>query len=499
MSQRPWGGWGAAEPSLGTIGGNVPKPQPGGGLLGGWAGGPDQQPGGALGGWSVGPGQTAQSPGQATPRPGPGGTAPAPGGGMLGGLLGQVQQNLSTPLTFQGSPGGAAPSIASTASSERIAPGHTVSAPSSDPMIAAPDDVEQIAASQQGQYGAPKPMGALVFDPESGRYIPSPDPSGWAQQGNELEQATFQRGLNRINPGLEQQQNALSQRLVNQGLPIGSEAYNDALNRLDQSQGDQRENLALSSIGAGRQEQGRLFGQDLASRQFGAGEEGRQFAERLGATQFNADERGRQFGQEFAGQQFQSSEAARQFAELMAGQAQTSGINMGNRRFSADEAGRGFDQNYASKQFSAAEQARSFQEQLASQGQFFNQNRALDSFRQAQANTQASGSNAARSQGIREQMLLRQQPLNELSQLLALSGGAPSAPQFGQTPQFPVIPGDYQGQVNLNYAQESQNYQNAPPNPWLGAAGGIAQAAIPFIPGLGIPLSAGLAAGSAAT
>ena len=37
------------------------------------------------------------------------------------------------------------------------------------------------------------------------------------------------------------------------------------------------ENLALSSVGAGRQEQGRLFNQDLSSRQFGSGEAGRQF------------------------------------------------------------------------------------------------------------------------------------------------------------------------------------------------------------------------------
>ena len=41
------------------------------------------------------------------------------------------------------------------------------------------------------------------------------------------------------------------------------EAYNQELNRFDRSRGDQLENLALSSVGAGRQEQGRLFGQDF--------------------------------------------------------------------------------------------------------------------------------------------------------------------------------------------------------------------------------------------
>ena len=57
----------------------------------------------------------------------------------------------------------------------------------------------------------------------------------------------------------------MAQRLQNQGLPVGSEAYNQELNRFDRSRGDQLENLALSSVGAGRQEQGRLFGQDLSS------------------------------------------------------------------------------------------------------------------------------------------------------------------------------------------------------------------------------------------
>ena len=102
----------------------------------------------------------------------------------------------------------------------------------------------------------------------------------------------------------------------------------------------------------------------------------------------------------------------------------------------------------------------------------------MDQLRQSQANAQASGARAARQQGIWEQMTMRQQPLNELTQLLALSGGAPTQPQFGQTPQFPVIPGDYQGQVNNNYGQESQNWQNPPQNPWLGLAGGLGGAAI---------------------
>ena len=138
------------------------------------------------------------------------------------------------------------------------------------------------------------PSQTQQFDPNSGRYFGAPN-RDFAGQGASLEQATFQRGLNRINPQMEEQRAAMAQRLQNQGLPVGSEAYNQELNRFDRSRGDQLENLALSSVGAGRQEQGRLFGQDLASGQFNASEARRQFGERLGATAFNAGEQGRGF------------------------------------------------------------------------------------------------------------------------------------------------------------------------------------------------------------
>ena len=82
-----------------------------------------------------------------------------------------------------------------------------------------------------------------------------------------LEQATYQRGMNLLQPGFDRQQNDLATNLANRGIPLNSEAYNDALNRLDRSQGGQLENLALSSVGAGRAEQSRLFGLEQSGRQ----------------------------------------------------------------------------------------------------------------------------------------------------------------------------------------------------------------------------------------
>ncbi len=88
-----------------------------------------------------------------------------------------------------------------------------------------------------------------------------------ASAAQPLEQATFQRGLNLLQPGLEQQQRDLEVRLANQGIPQGSAAFNEAVGNFERNRGQQLENLALSSVGAGRAEQSRLFGLEQAARQ----------------------------------------------------------------------------------------------------------------------------------------------------------------------------------------------------------------------------------------
>ena len=87
-----------------------------------------------------------------------------------------------------------------------------------------------------------------------------------------LEQATFERGANLLRPEFGRQRHDLEAALANRGIPMGSEAYENEANRLDRSQGNQWENLALSSVGAGRQEQSRLFGLEQAARQQGLSE-----------------------------------------------------------------------------------------------------------------------------------------------------------------------------------------------------------------------------------
>ena len=207
-------------------------------------------------------------------------------------------------------------------------------------------------------------------------------------QGASLERATFQRGLNRIDPYMQEQRSAMAQRLQNQGLPVGSEAYNQELNRFDRSRGDQLENLALSSVGAGRQEQGRLIRAGLS---FGAvqrqrsatavwREIGGHFVQRRkskGAA-FGSDlaSNQNQFNQNLASNQFNAGESQRNFGERFAGENQYFGQQQARDQFGAAQAARRDQQGIQQQQFGdqfGAQQGRAADQQAIQQNQFGDQ------------------------------------------------------------------------------------------------------------------------------
>lgn len=89
----------------------------------------------------------------------------------------------------------------------------------------------------------------------------------FAQQGQELEAATFNRGRSLLDQPFANREQDLRTRLANQGIMEGSEAYGRSMDEFGRDRNKAYEDLALSSVGAGRQEQGRLFGQTVAQRQ----------------------------------------------------------------------------------------------------------------------------------------------------------------------------------------------------------------------------------------
>ena len=68
-----------------------------------------------------------------------------------------------------------------------------------------------------------------------------------------VRNATFQLGKQQLDPELKSQRETLALELANRGIPINSEAYNSAMNRLEQQQGSQLNQLSLQSQIAGIQ------------------------------------------------------------------------------------------------------------------------------------------------------------------------------------------------------------------------------------------------------
>ena len=96
-------------------------------------------------------------------------------------------------------------------------------------------------------------------------------PTDFEDTRRQVTQSVFDRQLGLLQPQFTKQREDLAQNLANRGIPIGSEAYNQALNRLDTQQSEQTQRLALTADVAGGAEASRLFGMASTARgqQFG--------------------------------------------------------------------------------------------------------------------------------------------------------------------------------------------------------------------------------------
>ena len=84
---------------------------------------------------------------------------------------------------------------------------------------------------------------------------------------NRSEKAYYDRAFNRIQPGQQMEKTALHTDLINSGLPVGSQAYNDAMSRLEMTHADQLSGLAQSSIAEGQRMRQGLAGEAQSMRQ----------------------------------------------------------------------------------------------------------------------------------------------------------------------------------------------------------------------------------------
>lgn len=320
---------------------------------------------------------------------------------------------------------------------------------------------------------------------------------------DQVQQALFER----MNPQIQQDRDALETRLAQQGIGIGSAAYNAEMDRFQRGVNDARLAAVLNAgteqsrlFGLGRDlggfrnaAQQQAFGQNLAGATFANQAQAQGFGQRAQDAAFQNAANQQGFGQRLAGAQFGAAEDARRVSQgldvagfgageqeriaqgLAAQRAQQFGERLAGAEFGAGEDQRVFQAGLAGAQFGAGEQERlargsegrqeqAFQQVLA-RGQFGQQEDTrlfglgMDAARFGSAEDQRAfgNQNVIRDRAIQEALLQRQQPMNELAALLQ---GAPSLnmPQGVDPGQYGIQPGDIQGQTNANYAAQMQQW-----------------------------------------
>ena len=308
--------------------------------------------------------------------------------------------------------------------------------------------------------------------------------------------------MNRLAPQLERADASTRQRLINQGLVPGGEAYENAMISQNQQKNDLLSQAALQGIGLdtaanaqgfgqavqanqiGNQAVGQNFGQGVTAQQLQNAGIGQNFAQGQAANAAGNQAVGQNFGQGLAAQQAQNAASQQLYNQYMGVQGlQNQAVNQNQQaalaQYQAQLGGQqqGFgqqvtQQNLGNQALSQNQQAALQQQQaaLAAQNQQYNQ--LLQG---------AQFGNTAQQQSLQQQLALRNQPLNEISGLLGSS--QIQMPQFqgyqgANVAGTPIFAGaQAAGQAAMDqYGIQSANAnaQNAGLYGMLGTAGGLA-------------------------
>lgn len=344
------------------------------------------------------------------------------------------------------------------------------------------------SGGQYGLAGANVQAGAINQGPQTGQYglaSGALNTSNVAAMPVNAGMTGQQAIMNRLAPQLERADASTRQRLINQGLVPGGEAYENAMISQNQQKNDLLSQAALQGIGLDTAANAQGFGQALQAGQYGNQAVAQNFnqAQAAQAAQNAAQQQGyaqqfglaglqnqavsQNFGQGVTAQQLQNAGIGQNFAQGQAANAagnQAVGQNFG-QGLAAQQAQNAASQqlynqymgvqglqNQAVGQNQQAALAQ-YQAQLAGQQQGFGQNvtqrqlgnQAISQNQQAALQQQqaalaaqnqqynqllqnAQFGNIAQQQSLAQQLALRNQPLNEIAGLM--SGSQIQMPQF---------------------------------------------------------------------
>jgi hypothetical protein len=250
----------------------------------------------------------------------------------------------------------------------------------------------------------------------------------FAPERRRIEDSIYGRQAEMLRDDFNRRDERLENRLVNQGLRLGSEGYGEARRQLGETENQAYADARTRAIQLGGDEFARAFGMSLQGRQQGANEA-------IAQGSFGADARQRAIAEATAQASF-------------ANQARQSGIN----------------ESALQAQFGAGARQQAVNELLSNAGL----------------------ANQARAAAIQEQLLGRQVPLQELQTYAGFAPGL-GMQQFPGTPNYQVAPADVTGATNnqfnaqMNAYNQAQQSRNATTGALAGTFGSIAGAALPFI------------------
>ena len=346
---------------------------------------------------------------------------------------------------------------------------------------------------QYGQAGANVNAQGVNYGPRAGQYGmarggPGAGQYGYAQGGlNTSNVAAMpvnagmtgqQAIMNRLAPQLERSDAATRQRLINQGLVPGGEAYENAMISQNQQKNDLLSQAALQGIGLDTAANAQGFGQALQAGQFGNQAVAQNFGQGQSANAAQNAAVGQNFAQGLSAQQAQNAAAQQLYNQYMGvqglqnqavGQNQQAALAQQQAALAAQQQGFGqqvTQQQLGNQAVSQNQQAALQQQQaaLAAQNQQYNQ--LLQG---------AQFGNTAQQQSLAQQLALRNQPLNEISGLM--SGSQIQMPQFqgyqgSNVAPAPIFAGaQAQGQANMQNYGIQQSAANANTSGLFGLAG----------------------------
>lgn len=142
----------------------------------------------------------------------------------------------------------------------------------------------QTALAGLGEQGVGQAQHVLgtAFNPDLPDLQTGVDTSGIARMPVNAGQTGQSAILARLQPQIQQNQQATQQRLANQGIPVGSEAWQNEMRQQSNQQNDLYSQAALQGIGLDTQANQQGYNQALQSAQFGNQAIGQSLAQKLG-------------------------------------------------------------------------------------------------------------------------------------------------------------------------------------------------------------------------